>query len=201
MQTGWVDVDGSRYLLGGGGAMKTGWQTVGGSWYLLGGDGAMKVGWQTVGGERYYLDPASGAMQTGWKKLDGLWYCFSDSGIWTGESQSDELVLGSPSMEKEALISRMTQVFSKNAAYPADALSKGGADTIVDFCTQLYEEAVFEGVRPELVFCQVMKETGWLRFGGAVKIEQFNFGGLGATDATGSTSASFSIRAEPLAWA
>ena len=42
-------------------------------------------------------------------------------------------------------------------------------------------KAVKEGVKPEIVFGQAMKETGYLQFGGAVKIEQFNFAGLGAT--------------------
>ena len=45
----------------------------------------------------------------------------------------------------------------------------------------MYDEAVKEGVKPEIVFGQAMKETGYLQFGGAVKIEQFNFAGLGAT--------------------
>lgn len=37
-----------------------------------------------------------------------------------------------------------------------------------------------EGVRSDVVFCQAMKETGWLQFGGDVKPEQCNFAGLGA---------------------
>ena len=45
----------------------------------------------------------------------------------------------------------------------------------------VYDEAVKEGVKPEIAFGQAMKETGYLQFGGAVKIEQFNFAGLGAT--------------------
>ena len=32
------------------------------------------------------------------------------------------------------------------------------------------------------MYCQIMLETGWLKFGGAVKVDQFNFGGIGATD-------------------
>ena len=37
-------------------------------------------------------------------------------------------------------------------------------------------------MKPEIVFGQAMKETGYLQFGKDVKIEQFNFAGLGATD-------------------
>lgn len=65
--------------------------------------------------------------------------------------------------------------------YPSEALGVGGADTIEEFAQIYWEEAVKEGVRPEVVWAQSMLETGWLKFGGSVKIEQFNFAGLGAT--------------------
>ena len=55
------------------------------------------------------------------------------------------------------------------------------ASTIRAFCQIILEEAKIENVKAEVVFCQIMKETGWLQFGGDVKITQFNFGGLGAT--------------------
>ena len=45
----------------------------------------------------------------------------------------------------------------------------------------MYDEAAAEGVKPEVVFAQAMLETGYLQYGGDVKIEQFNFAGLGAT--------------------
>src|SRR5699024_9963168 len=65
--------------------------------------------------------------------------------------------------------------------YPTEALGKGGAHTIEEFCNIVEEEARVEGVKAEIVFSQIMLETGYLQFGGDVKIEQFNFGGLGAT--------------------
>ena len=68
-----------------------------------------------------------------------------------------------------------------NVLYPAEALSKGGADTIETFCQIYYEEAAAEGVRPEVAFVQTMKETNWLQYGGDASIEQFNFAGLGTT--------------------
>lgn len=49
------------------------------------------------------------------------------------------------------------------------------------FCQIVYDEATAEGVDPGVVFAQAMKETGYLQFGGDVKIEQYNFCGLGAT--------------------
>ena len=74
----------------------------------------------------------------------------------------------------------MVRMFG-NRTYPSEALEKGGAPDITTFCRILYDEAVLEGVKPEVVFGQAMKETGHLQFGGDVKVEQFNFAGLGAT--------------------
>ena len=65
--------------------------------------------------------------------------------------------------------------------YPKEALSKGGAESIEVFCRMYYDEAVAEGVRPEVAFVQTMKETGFLQYGGDASVEQFNFAGLGTT--------------------
>ncbi len=72
------------------------------------------------------------------------------------------------------------------STYPAAVYSSFGAPSIDEFCSIVFEEACAEGVHPEVVFCQSMIETGWLRFGGSVKAEQCNFAGIGAL----STSAS-----------
>lgn len=68
--------------------------------------------------------------------------------------------------------------------YPASVYASKGAPTIRAFCQIVYEEASVEGVRAEVLFCQAMKETGWLQFGGSVKANQCNFGGLGAVNST-----------------
>jgi hypothetical protein len=57
----------------------------------------------------------------------------------------------------------------------------GGAPNIETFAAIVLDEARAEGVKAEVVFAQCMKETGWLQYGGDVKIEQFNFAGIGAT--------------------
>ncbi|MGL4483376.1 MAG: glucosaminidase domain-containing protein, partial [Anaerovoracaceae bacterium] len=44
-----------------------------------------------------------------------------------------------------------------------------------------YDISQKEGVRAEIAWVQMCYETGYLQFGGAVRLEQFNFGGLGAT--------------------
>ena len=87
-------------------------------------------------------------------------------------------VLGAPLVTKEDL----QRDFDKRVgfAYPAVYAEKGAA-TGADFVNQLWQAAIDEGVRPELLYAQVMIETGNLRFGGDVLPEQCNFGGLGAT--------------------
>ena len=178
----WV-LDGSDwYFFDSSGAMARGWACVGGSWYWLDPEtGVMQTGWLEVSGSKYYLG-SNGAMLTGWQNIDNSRYYFDSSGA-CQEEQTLSPVLGSPPASKEVVISKMVAAYKRSgASYPASALSKGGAPSIEDFCSILYEEAVDEGIRPELLFCQAMKETGWLRFGGIVKVGEFNFGGLGATD-------------------
>ena len=62
-------------------------------------------------------------------------------------------------------------------------LAKGGASTINQFAQIFYEEATAEGVRAEVAFTQCMKETGFLKYGGNVLPNQYNFAGIGATGA------------------
>ena len=67
--------------------------------------------------------------------------------------------------------------------FPSAVYTDRGASNIIDFCKTLYEEAQSEGVSPEVLYGQVMKETGYLKFGNLVQPDQCNFGGLGATGA------------------
>ena len=102
-----------------------------------------------------------------------------------GEIQIDNVVIrelypimGTPAVSVSQMISYFNQ---KMQPYPSDALRKGGASTIKEFCQIVYDESIAEGVKPEVVFAQAMLETGYLQFGHDVKIEQFNFCGMGAT--------------------
>lgn len=61
------------------------------------------------------------------------------------------------------------------------SLAKGGARTIEQFAQIFYEEANAEGVKAEIAFTQCMKETGFLKYGGDVLPNQYNFAGIGAT--------------------
>ena len=194
LATGWVTDAGNWYYLDAsrGGAMATGWVSDGGSWYYLNSDGALATGWVTDAGNWYYLDASKGgAMVTGRVKIDGRWSTFAAGGAWQGY-EGLHPVLAEPTASREQVIATMVSAYNSSGhAYPSAALSKGGADTAQSFFTTLYDEAVAEGVSPELLFAQVMKETAWLQFGGDVAIGQFNFGGLGATGG-GAAGASFS---------
>lgn len=54
--------------------------------------------------------------------------------------------------------------------------------TPLEFATIFLEEGEAEGVRGDIAFCQAMKETGWLSYGGQVLPEQHNYAGIGATN-------------------
>ena len=99
----------------------------------------------------------------------------------SGESTQKELtpIMGS----SETTVDQMVRYYeSSGNTYPSKDLGKGGASTLREFCQIYYEEAAAEGVKAEVAFAQAMKETAWLKFGGIVKIEQFNFAGIGAED-------------------
>ena len=193
LATGWVADAGSWYYLDGsrGGAMATGWVSDGGSWYYLKSDGALATGWVADAGSWYYLDASQGGtMVTGRAKIEGRWSTFAAGGAWQGY-EGLHPVMAAPTSSRDQVITTMVSTYnSSDHAYPSAALSRGGAATAQSFFTTLYDEAVAEGVSPELLFAQVMKETAWLQFGGDVTIGQFNFGGLGATGG-GAAGASF----------
>lgn len=87
-------------------------------------------------------------------------------------------IMGESSASAKQMVAYFTSV---DATYPESAYESKGAPTIDAFAQIVVEEAEAEGVKAEIVFCQAMKETGWLRFGGSVKPDQCNFAGLGAT--------------------
>lgn len=80
-------------------------------------------------------------------------------------------------------VNQMVNYYNAKASYPAYYTTTDAPD-IKTFCQIYYDEATAEGVDPALAFTQAMKETGFLKFTGQVKIEQFNFAGMGVTDAS-----------------
>ena len=181
-RTGWQKIWGKWYYLDENGVMQTGWQKIKGVWYYFGGssDGAMKTGWQTINGKTYYFD-SEGAMATGTVTIGGTKYEFNSSGALKEETKNEGLyqITGTSSVT----VSQMVKYYNTYSSidYPSAALTKGGAADIETFCKIIKEEADAENMKADVVFIQAMLETGYLKFGGDVKISQFNFAGLGAT--------------------
>ena len=211
MNTGWLLDGGTWYWLDpSSGAMVTGWVKVGGTWYHMQSSGAMSTGW-LLDGAWYWLDPSSGAMATGTVTVEGRASAFASSGAWLGYADGSDaqaasrsasrsasvtnasgqrLIMSAPTASRSEVIDAMEDAWDQAGySYPS-ALAGGGAPTIRDFASIVYDEAVAEGVSPELVFVQDMQETGWLQFGGDVSVSQYNFSGIGAVGG-GAKGASF----------
>lgn len=97
----------------------------------------------------------------------------------TPEAAEENLaIMGKP----KTSAAQMARAYAASGkTYPSSVFTSKGAPTVQAFCNEIYKQAVAEGVRPEVLFAQVMVETGWLQFGGDVKASQCNFGGIGAT--------------------
>lgn len=88
-------------------------------------------------------------------------------------------------------LQQMVAYYRSKATYPS-FYAGSDAPNIETFCRIYLEECAAEGVKAEVAFCQAMKETGFLRFGGRVPITAYNFGGLGAIDSDPNAWATFS---------
>lgn len=178
--TGWYTIDGKRYYFDSYGRMQTGWITYKTKKFYLGEDGVKQTGWITLGGSTYYIDSSKG-MYTGVHDINGTSYCFDSNGVLISSGLMP--IMGNCQLgDKETAVTKMVIMYEKSGwTYPGSELGKGGASTIRQFCEILYDEAVAEGVKPEVVFGQAMNETKYLQFGGDVLISQYNFAGLGAT--------------------
>ena len=108
-------------------------------------------------------------------------------GQWSKFDNSDLVTLFVPGYEimgsSTVTIAQMVAYYqSTGHQYPSNVYKNYYAPTLWEFCEKVYIAATAEGVKPEVLFCQAMKETGWLRFGGIVQPWQCNFGGIGAVD-------------------
>ena len=193
MQTGFVDLGHKVVYYNAKGWMLYGEQQINGHWYYFDtGSGAMQRGFVDLGHKVVYYN-AKGWMLYGEQQINGYWYYF-DTG--SGAMQTNKIIGGKYYDEAGKLqelhgivgnptttVEKMIQYYNnRKLLYPSEKLSVGGADTITELAKIFYEEATTEGIDPSIAWCQTMKETNWLRFGGQVKIEQFNFAGIGATD-------------------
>ena len=59
--------------------------------------------------------------------------------------------------------------------------TNGEFATVTGFCRVVYNTSKKYGVRPEVAWAMICKDTNYLQFGGTVIYEDFNFGNLGCT--------------------
>ena len=202
MQTGFVNLGHKIVYYNTEGQMQYGEHQINGYWYYFDtGSGAMQTGFVNLGHKIVYYN-AEGQMQYGEQQIDGYWYYFdSGSGAMQknaeingkyydadGKYQELHKIMNDPTTSVEKMVRYYR---NRNLSYPSEKLAVGGADSIEKLANIFYEEATAEGIDPAIAWCQTMKETNWLRYGGQVKIEQFNFAGIGATDG-GASGADFS---------
>lgn len=86
-------------------------------------------------------------------------------------STADTSIIGTPIATQQQCV----RYLLRNNPHPNLNVS---AEEIVAY---YYEEGAREGIRPDVAFCQALKETGFFRYGGDVIPEQNNYCGLGTT--------------------
>ena len=198
MCTGGKWIDGKWYYFDGanGGLMHKGWLDYYDTWYYLHPtEGHMQTGWITLG-ENYYYMGNSGAMSTGWQWIDGNCYYFDaqcgglmQRSKWIGQYWVDENGVWDPNMKMmpimgfaDITIQKYVDAFHNNRGIYPQSYQQSDAPDVYSFFRILIEEANAEGVRADVVAAQSMLETGWLKFGGIVQANQYNFAGIGALD-------------------
>lgn len=65
------------------------------------------------------------------------------------------------------------------------AEKRGAAQRFIDIADVYWEYGELTGIRPEILYAQAAKETGFGKYGGAVLPEQNNWAGIKTKDATG----------------
>ena len=168
------------------GAMQTGFVDLGTKTVYYDKDGHMLFGEQTINGKSYYFKSDGALVVDGFANRkyygkDGILVPVSDYNLFFFDIDG----------ESNATVDQMVRYFEKSGkSYPEEELKAGGAATVREFAQIVLDEAEMEGIKAEVIWAQIMHETGFLQFGGQVKIEQYNFAGLGATD-DGAAGASF----------
>jgi len=88
------------------------------------------------------------------------------------ERAAPSLVIASPGTRTEGQL----------AAFLRKGNPSVSEERAAEFARIYREEAAAEGSNHDIAFCQMLLETGFLKFGGTAKPEQNNFCGLGVTD-------------------
>ena len=181
-RSNWEKIDGKWYFFDQNGWLKRScWVKPYDTWYYVDSEGVMQTGWLKLTEGTYYLDE-SGALVEGWRVIDDTMCYFRSGGSLRCKGVTTIMGTSGLGTTKNTVVDKLEKMYLKSGRiYPAYYSKYGGAATIREFCEIIYEEATDENIKPEVVFGQAMNETGYLQFGGDVKIEQFNFAGLGAT--------------------
>ena len=207
MGKGWYEIAEGRIYGLGGGKLATGYTNIGGNYYYFNERGIAQTYHNMIDGEPYYFFSdgtgmgkgwyeiakgriyglGGGKLATGYIEIGNLKCNFDEKGILKSSEEIKYSIMGNSNINKYDLVNLYKRESPIN--YPS-YYQKTSAQSIEKFCQIYIEEASAEGVKAEVAFCQAMHETGWLKFGGQVSIEQFNFAGLGATDG-GASGASF----------
>ena len=199
--TGWFQ-DGNNWYFAtdNGDVLKGCWYKWNNEWYYLDGEGKMVTGEliKEKEGKKYTFN-SSGVLQKTEdytppkeeEKKDGTSATDNkDSSASTTNTNTASVTVEDSNKSLYKIMGKTTSVtkdklvakyVSKQVAYPSTELGAGGASNINEFCQIVIEESEAEGVKAEVVFAQIMNETGWLQFGGTVKASQYNFCGLGST--------------------
>ena len=164
------------YATGSGALLGSNWLQSNGKWYYFNADFKMATDSVIIGDKKYYFD-ASGAMTRSEN------YVAPENGTGTGSTSTSQLysIMGGTTHTATDFANRYIK---EGKTYPTAVMAAGGAANIEAFCKIIIEEANAEGVKAEVVFGQIMHETGYLQFGGSVAPEQYNFCGLGAVNST-----------------
>ena len=145
------------------------------------------AGFVTWNGNKYYVTKGGAVAVNRAIQLGDTKYYFDQNGKFVKTENIGTKISG----KSQVGVAGMVRYYqSKKKTYPAEIYKTKGASDIESFCKIYYEEAQAEGIKAEVAFCQAMKETGWLQFGGDVKASQCNFAGIGATGG-GVSGASF----------
>ena len=203
---GWIKYkSGAKKYCYGKGKLATGYKKIGKYYYYFNASGTMQKYSQTISGKPYYFRGTGKAAGKGWLKfksgtkkyclgngklatgkvkISGTYYEFSSNGTYIGKAatstpaSSNYAIAGTSTVTVNQMVAYYKAM--RGSSYPAEYKKTEAAD-IQKFCQIYYNECKAEGIKAEVAFCQAMKETDWLKFGGDVKISQYNFAGIGAT--------------------
>ena len=185
MHTGWRNAGGKKCYYNDKGELQFGAVEIDGKWYYFNDSGYMHTGWRNAGGKKCYYND-KGELQFGAVEIEGQWYYFNDSGYLV-----DKHVISGKVATNASQLATFYRSCGGKAFPKYYSNNDKEATNLLSLCQIYVEEAEAENINVDVAFCQAMLETGWLQYRGAVKIESFNFAGIGAVDSNPTGAAKF----------